>query len=213
MNVPINVRNIAVAELISDGVAGVSYDKLVELAPAMQVAFSPDTSSSTLYGNGIKQVVATKVGEEEISFDVNYVTLRHLAMLGGHTYIPQDDSQNEKLIKSDADKAPYFAFFATVDGEDNTSRAVFYKKVKFQDFEQSVEQSEDSVNFSTPSLTGNAVSTSDGNVCEMIDFKPVDFKTMPDYAELFGLKITESEKYKDIETVGLDSKVAVTTKK
>lgn len=188
MNTPINVRNFVVAPLLNETKKGNSYGQLKELAPAMQCSFSPETSQQVLYGNGIKQAVAVKVGEETISFGLNYVTLEDLALLCGHTYIKDDGTGREKLIKSDADKAPYLGVGATIDGEDGSSRSVWYNKVKFQAIGEEVEQSEDNVNFSTPTVEGSAVATADGNVSYRVDYIPENTKTCPDYIELHDLQ-------------------------
>ena len=190
MNVPINVRHVCVAVLKTEAKEGNTYEKLVELAPAMQASFSPETSSTTLYGNGIKQAIATKVGEETISLGLNYLSLEHLALLGGHKYQKDNpETGQESLIKSDADKAPYVAVFVTVDGEDNTCRSYAYWKVKFKETEESIDQSEDSVNFSTPTIEGGAVSSLDANVSERIDWTPEDLKECPDYKTLFNVQV------------------------
>lgn len=188
MNTPINVRNFVVAPLLNETKKGNSYGQLKELAPAMQCSFSPETSQQVLYGNGIKQAVAVKVGEETISLGINYVSLEDLALLCGHTYVKDDGTGREKLIKSDADKAPYLGVGATIDGEDGSSRSVWYNKVKFQAIGEEVEQSEDNVNFSTPTVEGSAVATADGNVSYRVDYIPESTKVCPDYIELHDLQ-------------------------
>lgn len=199
MNSFINVRHPVYATLSTDdATTGVTYSKKVELAPAMEVGFSPSSNTSTLYGNGVKQINVVKVGEEEITLGTNYLNMEDEAALGGHSYTAPSGSgssaTNAKIVRKDTDKAPYVGFGVTMDCEDGYCLSTWYYKVKFQDVEKSVKQSEDSYEFSTPSLTGSAVANAKAVVSESVLWKPESGKEAecPNYETLFGLTISGS---------------------
>lgn len=147
----INIRNVVYCLLLTDGKEGTTYGDVKPLSPAMQVQLTPSLSSGVLYGNGVQQENIAKLNGIALALDVNKVSIEDRAAILGHTY------ENGILIENAGDEAPYIAVGYEVEQTNKCKELVWLLKGRAQPFNSSVQQTTDSINFSTDSISVNFI--------------------------------------------------------
>lgn len=147
----INVKNVVYTILESDDSDGVTYGEVKTLSPAMQIQLTPSLASGVLYGNGVQQENIAKLNGISLVLDVNKVKIEDRAEILGHTY------SNGVLIEKNGDEAPYIAVGYEVEQTNKCKELIWLLKGRAQPFNSTVQQSQDSINFSTDSITINFI--------------------------------------------------------
>ena len=125
----INVKNVVYAVLLDDTAEGAAYGEVRPLSPAMQVQITPSLATGVLYGNGAQQENIAKLTGIAMVLDV--------------------------LVEKDGDEAPYIAVGYQVDETNKSVELIWLLKGRAQPFNSTVQQSSDSINFSTDSININ----------------------------------------------------------
>lgn len=147
----INIKNVVYALLISDAAEGVEYGPVKSLGKSMQIQVTPSLATGVLYGDGLQSENIAKMNGIAIAVDVNKVKIENRAELLGHEF------KNGVLIETAGDEAPYIALGYEVEGTNKCNELVWILKGRTQPFNSAVQQSTDSINFSTDSLTINFI--------------------------------------------------------
>ena len=145
----INVKNVVYAVLLDDTAEGAAYGEVRPLSPAMQVQITPSLATGVLYGNGAQQENIAKLTGIAMVLDVNKVPIEERAVILGHEYT------NGVLVEKDGDEAPYIAVGYQVDETNKSVELIWLLKGRAQPFNSTVQQSSDSINFSTDSININ----------------------------------------------------------
>ena len=147
----INITEPVYAKLLTDTADGVTYDEVRSLGKAMQVQLTPSVSSGVLYGNGVQQENIAKMNGLAMVMDVNKLAIEDRAIILGHEY--RDGIIHEKA----GDEAPYIAAGYKVEQTNGKCELIWLLKGRAQPINSSVQQSTDSLNFSTDSITINSI--------------------------------------------------------
>lgn len=147
----INVKRLVMAVLLTDTEQGATYGPVEKISPAMQVQLTPSISSGVLHGDGVQQENIAKLNGIAMVMDVNKVSIETRAKMLGHTY------ENGILIEKAGDEAPYIAVGYMVEGTNKCNEYIWLLKGRAQPFNSTVQQSADSINFSTDSININFI--------------------------------------------------------
>lgn len=147
----INIKNMVYALLTSDTTAGAEYGEVKPLGKAMQVQLTPSLASGVLYGEGAQSENIAKLNGMATVLDVNKIAIEDRAEILGHKY------ENGILIEKAGDEAPFLAVGFEVEGTNKCKELVWLLKGRAQPFNGTMQQSTDSINFSTDSITINFV--------------------------------------------------------
>lgn len=147
----INVKGLVFALLTADTSAGTIYGAVKELAPVMQIQLTPSLASGTLYGDGLQQENISKMNGLAVALDVNKVKIEDRAVMLGHTF------ENGIIVEKAGDEAPYIALGYVVEGTNKCNEYVWLLKGRAQPFNSTVQQSVDSISFSTDSISINFI--------------------------------------------------------
>lgn len=145
----INVKNVVYAMLESDESSGTTYGEVKTISPAMQVQLTPTLASGVLYGNGVQQENIAKITGISLVLDVNKIPIEIRAEMMGNKYA------NGVLEEGAGDEAPYLAVGYEVEETNGCKELIWLLKGRAQPYNSNVQQSTDSINFSTDSLTVN----------------------------------------------------------
>lgn len=171
--------------------AAATYDDKSGMTPIpglIKISITPQTNSNTLYADNGPALVATSLGEVDVSLNVADLTPDVLAKLLGHTY----DETKKTVVYNANDVAPYVAigFAAQMNGGDKT-RFVKLFKGKFTEPADEPQTKGASVEFQTPTITGKFVKltnsgvwkkTQDAENAEVTTVAETFFKTVLDAA-------------------------------
>ena len=147
----INIKNVVYCVLMTDEAEGATYGEVKALSPAMQVQLTPSLATGVLYGDGAQEENIAKLTGIAMVLDVNKVKIEDRATMLGHTY------ENGVLIEKDGDEAPYIAVGYEVEETNKCKELVWLLKGRAQPFNSNVQQSTDSINFSTDSIAINFI--------------------------------------------------------
>lgn len=156
MSVMINVKNIVYAVMTDEEEN--TYDEVKKIAPLMNVNLSAETSVEDLYGDGSTTESVPTTGKTTFEAEVNYFSLESQADLLGHKY----DKESGILVEHEDDKAPYVAIGFCIERTNGKNLYYWLYKGRFEEVDVEVQQREDSVTFSTPTLKGTFIYRSDG---------------------------------------------------
>lgn len=166
----INVKNLVFAVMVNDDSTDTEYGEIASFAKAMQLQLSPEVSTGDLYGDGVKQESIAKLTGISVVADVNKVPIDVRAKINGNTY------ENGVLIEKEGDEAPYIALGYEVEQTNKTSEYIWLLKGKAQPYASTVQQTTESINFSTDSITINFMPReSDGEIRKFGDSAADDF--------------------------------------
>lgn len=144
----INVENLVYAIVESDTAQETVYGKPKKLSEAMQIQLTPTVASASLYGDGVKQSVISKLTGLTAVIDATKIHIEDRALILGQTY------ENGKLWESGKDVPKYCAIgYKVPHDEEGVAEYIWLLKGKAQPYASTVTQATDSINFSTDSIT------------------------------------------------------------
>lgn len=159
-SVAIGLTNLHYAILTEDraprtngaGDAGaVAYEAPVRLPGAITANFSPNASNDTLFADDGPYDTASTLGAMSLELNVADIPPAHRATLLGATY----DSSTGLVKDSSNDIPPYVAVGCSVKKSNGADRLIWYLKGKFSAPDDNNQTKSDSINWNTPTITGN----------------------------------------------------------
>ena len=150
MGVRIGLKNVYYAEMLTDVAGGATtYDTPVRLAGAITANINPNSSMETLFADDGPLEVATALGNVELELNMSDISLTNLAFLLGH------DHTSGVMTSKASDVPPWVAIGFQALKSNGEYRYVWLLKGKFSEPEQSHETKGDTINWQTPTITGN----------------------------------------------------------
>lgn len=149
-SVPIGLTNLVYAKLLTDepGV-GATYDTPERILGAITATFSPNASNDTLFADDGPFETASTLGAMTLELNVADIPAADRALLLGATY------SDGILIHKSTDVPPYVAVGMSVLKSNGESRLIWYLKGKFAAPDDNNQTKADSINWNTPTITGN----------------------------------------------------------
>lgn len=144
----IGLRDVHYAILSKDDATGVTYGTPKKMSGAISANVNPNTSSATLFADDGPYESSTTLGEIELELNMADLSGEVQAALLGHTY------KDGVLIKKASDQAPYVAVGYRSLKSNGSYRYTWLYKGKFTDGEQANATKGDSIEYSTPTITG-----------------------------------------------------------
>lgn len=127
------------------------YEDPVRLPGAITANFSPNASNDTLFADDGPYDTASTLGAMSLELNVADIPPRHRAVLLGCTY-----DENTGMVKDSAnDIPPYLAVGCAVKKSNGSDRLIWYLKGKFAAPDDNNQTKADSINWNTPTITGN----------------------------------------------------------
>jgi phi13 family phage major tail protein len=149
-SVAIGLTSLYYAKLLSDPIVGsATYDEPVRLAGAITANFSPNASNDTLFADDGPYETASTLGAMTLELNVADIPSTDRALLLGQTY------ENGVLVAKSTDIPPYVAVGMSVLKSNGASRLIWYLKGKFTAPDDNNQTKTDSINWNTPTITGN----------------------------------------------------------
>ena len=158
-SVPIGLSNLVYAICTADvppstpGAADgyTAYDSVVRVMGAITANFSPNASNDTLFADDGPYETASTLGAMTLELNVADVIPQQRAELLGATY----DAETGLLMHSADDIPPYVAVGMSVKKSNGADRLLWYLKGKFAAPDDNNQTKADSINWNTPTITGN----------------------------------------------------------
>lgn len=149
--VAIGLTNLYYAEMLTDVVGvGATYNTPVRISGAITANFSPNASNDTLFADDGPYDTASTLGAMSLELNVADLDPATRAKLLGHTY-----GANGIVIAKSSDTPPYVAIGMSVLKSNGFSRYIWYLKGKFAAPDDNNQTRADSINWNTPTITGN----------------------------------------------------------
>lgn len=173
-SVPIGLNNVYYAIMTADvapttigGTDGyTAYDTPVRLQGAISATFSPNSSNDTLFADDGPYETASTLGAMTLELNIADLPAAQKAELLGATY----DDGTGILSHSADDVPPWVAIAMSVKKSNGYDRYLWYLKGKFAAPDDNNQTKADSINWNTPTITGNfAKRDSDGQWKVQID--------------------------------------------
>lgn len=155
--VMIGLTNLHYALLLTDvapegSTAGSStYDTPVRIPGAISANFSPNASNDTLFADDGPYDTASTLGAMTLELNVADLPPKDRAVLLGATY----NDNTGVLTHSSEDVPPYVAVGMSVKKSNGADRYIWYLKGKFTAPDDNNQTKADSINWNTPTITGN----------------------------------------------------------
>lgn len=158
-SVPIGLTNLVYAICTADvapttpgGNDGyTAYDSAVRVVGAITANFSPNASNDTLFADDGPYETASTLGAMSLELNVADIPPAQRAELLGATY----DPDTGVLVSTSEDIPPYVAVGMSVKKSNGASRLIWYLKGKFTAPDENNQTKADSINWNTPTITGN----------------------------------------------------------
>jgi phi13 family phage major tail protein len=159
----INVRDIHIAFMTKDDNTGADFEDPILIPGAMQVQLAPRVSTADLYGDGRIRHRVNKVGGYDVTLDHNMIPPKVLARMLGQKYDDNGIRRSNTL-----DQGENFAVGWVVDliGED--MELTWLPKCVVAPSNRNMQQSTESINYSTDSMTVTAMPLEYNNDFEYI---------------------------------------------
>lgn len=156
-SVPIGLTNLVYAKVLVDepptSVGGddgyTIYDEVQRILGAITANFSPNTSNDTLFADDGPYDSASTLGAMSLELNVADIPAAQRADLLGGKY------ENGILIHTSEDIPPYVAVGMSVKKSNGYDRYIWYLKGKFTVPDDNNQTKADSINWNTPTITGN----------------------------------------------------------
>lgn len=149
--VAIGLTDLYYAKMLTDVVGGSStYDTPVRIAGAITANFSPNASNDTLFADDGPYESASTLGAMTLELNVADLEPAIRAALLGHTY-----GSDGILISKSSDTPPNVAVGMSVLKSNGYKRLIWYLKGKFAAPDDNNQTRSDSINWNTPTITGN----------------------------------------------------------
>ena len=127
------------------------YEDPVRLPGAITANFSPNASNDTLFADDGPYDTASTLGAMSLELNVADIPPRHRAVILGCTY-----DETTGMVKDSAnDIPPYLAVGCAVKKSNGFDRLIWYLKGKFAAPDDNNQTKADSINWNTPTITGN----------------------------------------------------------
>lgn len=155
--VAIGLTNLHYAKLLTDvapegETAGSStYETPVRISGAISANFSPNASNDTLFADDGPYDSASTLGAMTLELNVADIPAKQRAELLGAQY----DEETGVLKQSSEDIPPYVAVGMSVKKSNGADRYIWYLKGKFTAPDENNQTKADSINWNTPTITGN----------------------------------------------------------
>ena len=156
-SVPIGLTNLVYAIMVDDvpptTVGGddgyTTYDSAVRILGAITANFSPNASNDTLFADDGPYETASTLGAMSLELNVADLPPENRAELLGERY------ENGVLIHTSEDIPPCVAVGMSVKKSNGADRYIWYLKGKFTAPDDNNQTKADSINWNTPTITGN----------------------------------------------------------
>lgn len=135
----------------ADDVGEIAYADPIRLAGAITANFSPNASNDTLFADDGPYDSASTLGAMTLELNVADIPASHRATLLGATY----DETTGVIKDSATDTPPYVAVGCSVKKSNGADRLIWYLKGKFSVPDDNNQTKTDSINWNTPTITGN----------------------------------------------------------
>ena len=153
----IGLRDLYRAPIISEAEGKETYGTPVKMAKAISAELSVEVAEAILYADDGADEVVKEFVSGELTLNVNDLLPADLAALLGQK---QDD--DKVVYGSDTDEPPYFAIGFRAKKAGGTYKYIWLYKVKFAIPSESYTTKGDSIEFTTPEITGQFIKRSDG---------------------------------------------------
>lgn len=158
-SVPIGLSNVFYAVLTNDvapttigGTDGyTAYDTPVRLLGAISATFSPNASVDTLFADDGPYETGSTLGAMTLELNVADLPSSQKAELLGATY----DESTGILSHTSEDTPPWVAMAMSVKKSNGYDRYMWYLKGKFSAPDDNNQTKADSINWNTPTISGN----------------------------------------------------------
>ena len=152
--VKIGLKDVVYALMTDDGEATPNkavYSAVKDLKGAISANFSPNASNDTLFADDGPYETASTLGAMTLELNVADLPNDVYAELIGATI----DSTRKVVVNSSDDTPPYVAVGMKVAKSNGSYRYIWYLKGKFAAPDESNQTKADSINWNTPTITGN----------------------------------------------------------
>ena len=158
-SVPVGLTNLVYAIMTADvppttvgGTDGVAaYDAAVRVLGAITANFSPNAANDTLFADDGPYETASTLGAMTLELNVADIPAPQRAEMLGATY----NATNGVLAHSSEDIPPYLAVGMSVKKSNGYDRYIWYLKGKFTAPDDNNQTKADSINWNTPTISGN----------------------------------------------------------
>ena len=130
---------------------GATYETPVPLAGAITANFAPNASNDTLFADDGPYETASTLGAMTLELNVADISSEDRAALLGARY----DETTGMLISHSDDIPPYVAIGMAVMKSNGERRLIWYLKGKFTAPDENNQTKADSINWNTPTISGN----------------------------------------------------------
>ncbi len=149
-SVPIGLTDLHYAVMLTDVVGGAAtYNTPARLAGAISATFSPNASNDTLFADDGPYDTASTLGAMSLELNVADLPAADRAIILGATY------ENGILVNKSTDTPPFVAIGMSVMKSNGFKRLIWYLKGKFTAPDDNNQTKADSINWNTPTITGN----------------------------------------------------------
>lgn len=156
-SVPIGLTNLVYALVIDDipptkpgaGDGKTTYGTVNRILGAITANFSPNASNDTLFADDGPYDTASTLGAMTLELNVADIPHEQRAELLGAQYI------NGVLVHTSEDIPPYVAVGMSIKKSNGADRYIWYLKGKFSPPDDNNQTKADSINWNTPTITGN----------------------------------------------------------
>lgn len=132
-----------------DGAVTGLYKDPVRLAGAITANFSPSASNDTLFADDGPYEVASTLGAMTLELNVADIPPEHRAALLG------EETDTGIVVSNSGNTPPWVACGMSVKKSNGSSRLIWYLKGKFAAPDENNQTKADSINWNTPTITGN----------------------------------------------------------
>lgn len=158
-SVPVGLSNVVYAIVTADvppttvgGTDGyTAYDAATRILGAITATFSPNASNDTLFADDGPYETASTLGAMTLELNIADIPAEQRAELLGATY----DASTGILVHTNADIPPYVALGMSIKKSNGFDRYIWYLKGKFTAPDDNNQTKADSINWNTPSISGN----------------------------------------------------------
>lgn len=143
----INVHNVYMAEITESPGGELTFGKPEHIIGAMEVSRTPNIATGQLYGDGKVAHSTSKKTSYEISLQQNAIPSKWRRYMEGTTYNNGIESGSSK------DQPKPFAIGWEIEKTEDQKELIWFLYCKANPLEQTVQQSDDNINYSTDSVT------------------------------------------------------------
>lgn len=147
----VNVEGLYFAKVKTDTDTELIFDAVEQVAEVQEVQISPKIAEGGLFGNGRKVHSTSKKTSYEIAVDMTVLPPQVRAYVEGLTVVSGVESGSSK------DEPKAFALGFEIQKTDGKVQKIWFPYAKAKPIEESIKQSEESVNYSTDKLVITAL--------------------------------------------------------